>query len=83
MLLGTCVRVSPELDVSLICPEDFPPLALSPRPLPLGPVKAALPLSLRKVRLGGGHPAGDAELLGDDTADGPLVDFHEPGDLEL
>ena len=75
--------MSPQLNVCLVGPEDLPPPALSPRPLPLGPVKAALPLSLGEVRLGGGHPAWDAELLGDDTADGPLVDFHEPGDLEL
>ena len=73
----------PELDVGLVRPTHLLPLPLPPRPLPLGPVKAAGLLGGSEEGLGGGHPGRDAKILGDALPDGGLVKRPERGNLTL
>ena len=75
--------MSPELNVSLIREEHLPPAALGPGSLPLGPAKAALLLKLGELRLDGGPPGRDAEILGDTPADRDVADLAESRDLPL
>ena len=81
--LGGCVEALPQLNVCLIRPEHLPPPPLGPPPLPLGPVKSSHLLSVSEVRLDGGGPGGEAEVLHDAPPDGFLGDFAELGNLML
>ena len=76
-------EASPQLDMSLVAPQDLPPSPLAPRPLPLGPEKAADLLRVGQEGLDGGNPRGDGEIRVDDFPDGGLVNLLETGNLPL
>ena len=77
---ATLLHALPELYVSFVTPHNLPPPVLRPGLVALGPVEAAEHLRLGKEGLGRGESGGDAELLGDDTADCLFVDFTQGRD---
>ena len=72
---ATLLHALPELNMSLVTPQDLPPPVLRPGLVALGPVKVAEHLRLSEEGLGRCKSGGDTELLGNDMVNGLFVDF--------
>ena len=72
---ATRLHALPELNMSLVTPQDLSPPVLRPGLVALGPVEVAEHLRLSEEGLGHRKSGGDTELLGNDMANGLFVDF--------